>query len=276
VSDFTIKFWGTRGSIACPGKPYLRFGGETACLEVVCGERRLVFDAGSGIRRLGERLAGTPEALDLDLFITHTHFDHICGISFFAPLYNPENTIRLWAGHFQDRNCGLRDVLDAFMCTPFFPVTPDAFVARHDYVRFEAGERLEPHPGIVIDTLPLNHFGGCTGYRINYGERSISLVTDTEHPAEGHDERIVDFIRDTDLFIYDTMYEDCDFPAKRGWGHSTWQEGVWLADAADAKQLLLFHHDPTSTDEHMDRIVADAAAARPGTIAARDGLVIEL
>jgi ribonuclease BN (tRNA processing enzyme) len=88
--------------------------------------------------------------------------------------------------------------------------------------------------------------------------------------------RVVEFIRDTDLFIYDTMYEDSDFPAKQGWGHSTWQEGVRLADMADAKQLLLFHHDPVSTDERMDRIVADASAARPGTIAARDGLVIEL
>ena len=272
TSDFFVKFWGVRGSIACPGPRTVRYGGNTSCVEVRCGGRLLIFDAGTGLRDLGNHLAGDGP-VEAELYLTHTHFDHICGLPFFAPLYTAGNRIGLYAGHLTPET-ELKQVLMEMMMAPLFPIPPTAFKADVSYSDFSAGAVLSPGGGITLRTAPLNHPNRSTGYRIEYGGRSICYVTDTEHEAGKRDQNVLKLIRGADIAIYDATYSDEDYPRYRGYGHSTWQEGVRLADAAGVKTLVLFHHEPNRDDDRMDGIAAAAEKARPGTVVAREGMVL--
>jgi phosphoribosyl 1,2-cyclic phosphodiesterase len=271
-TDFHVKFWGVRGSIACPGPRTVRYGGNTSCIEIRCGGRLLIFDAGTGLRGLGNCLIGNG-AVDAELYLTHTHFDHICGLPFFAPLYSAGNKIRLAAGHLVPET-DLRRVLMEMMIAPLFPIPPSAFKADVEFRDFSSGDVLKPGDGITIRTAPLNHPNRATGYRIVYGGRSICYVTDTEHEDGKRDTHIVDLIRGADMVIYDSTYSDEEYPRYRGFGHSTWQEGMRLVDAAAAKTLVIFHHDPNHDDDQMDAIAAAAEKVRPGTVVAREGMVL--
>lgn len=272
LSDFFVRFWGVRGSIASPGPQTVRYGGNTSCLEVRCGDHLLIFDAGTGLRNLGASLDGDG-TIDADLYLTHTHFDHICGLPFFAPLYTAGNRVRLAAGHLLPET-NLRKVLVEMMMAPLFPIPPAAFRADVSYRDFATGDTLSPRDGITIRTAPLNHPNRATGYRIEHGGRAICYVTDTEHVVGERDANIVGLIRDADLVIYDSTYSDAEYPKYEGYGHSTWQEGVRLADAAGVKTLVIFHHDPGHDDDHMDMIATDAERMRAGTVVASEGMVL--
>ncbi len=269
---FNVRFWGVRGSIACPGESHRRYGGNTSCLEVRCDEHLLVFDAGTGLRLLGDMLAAE-NGLSGDLLLTHTHLDHIVGLPFFAPFYNPETRFRLWAGHLQPE-LTLREAISHFMMAPLFPVPPEIFAGNITFHDFSAGETLEPQPGVKLRTALLNHPNGATGYRIDFDGRSVCYVTDTEHTEGRLDENILGLIEGADIMIYDSSFTDEEYPRYKGWGHSTWQEGVRLCDQAGVKQLVIFHHDPTHDDAFMDQVAREAEVARPGTLVAREGMVL--
>jgi phosphoribosyl 1,2-cyclic phosphodiesterase len=272
---FTVRFWGVRGSIACAGPETLRYGGNTSSLEVRCGDRLLLFDAGTGIRYLGNRLL-RDAPLDADLYLTHTHFDHVCGLPFFRPLFQPENTFRLWAGHLGGR-ASLKTVLWQFMMAPLFPVRPEAFRANVTYNDFSAGDTLRPSPEIALRTTALNHPDGAVGYRLEFAGRSMCYLTDTEHVAGAPDRNILALIAGADIVIYDSMYTDQEWGAGHvGWGHSTWQEAVRLCRSAGAKRLVVFHHNPDHDDDMLDAIAREVEAALPGSILAREGLELVL
>ena len=271
---FSVKFWGVRGSIACSGPRTARYGGNTSSIEVRCGERVLLFDAGTGFRYLGHALASSGP-LDADLFLTHTHFDHVAGLPFFKPFFQPENRFRLWAGHLGERMT-LRRVLGEFMMSPLFPVPPQVFRARMEYREFRAGETLKPAPDVAVRTIALNHPDGATGYRVDYGGRSLCYLTDTEHVPGAPDRNILELIAGADLVIYDSMYTDAEYETYTGWGHSTWQEGVRLCREAGAKRLCVFHHDPEHDDDMLDGIALEVERQMPGSVVAKDGLVLNL
>ncbi|MBI1942369.1 MAG: MBL fold metallo-hydrolase [Betaproteobacteria bacterium] len=273
TGNFLVRFWGVRGSIAAPGPATARYGGNTSSIEVRCGDRLILLDAGTGLRYLGIRLlAETP--LEADLFFTHTHFDHVCGLPFFKPFFQPQNGFRLWAGHLAG-GMTLQRVLREFMMAPLFPVPPEVFRARMEYRDFRAGDTLAPAPGIVVRTAPLNHPDGATGYRIEYGGKSVCYITDTEHVPGTPDRNVLALIAGADICIYDSMYTDEEYAQSYvGWGHSTWQEAVRLAKAAGVRQLVVFHHDPDHDDERLDAIAREVEAALPGALLAREGLVL--
>lgn len=273
--DHFVRFWGVRGSIACPGPTTKRYGGNTSCLEIRCGDTILIFDAGTGLRELGLALDAEADGMPLDgnLFFTHTHLDHVCGLPFFSSLYNPRNRFTFHAGHLTPER-QLRDVLCSMMMPPLFPVPLDIFTADITFTDFVAGSAMEPSTGVSVRTAPLNHPNGATGYRIEYDGKAICYVTDTEHSGDGLDDRVLDLIRDADIFVYDATYTDAEYADHVGWGHSTWEEGVRLADAAGVRTYVPFHHDPSHDDAFMDRVAAAAEARRPGTIVAREGLVL--
>ena len=271
-SDYTVRFWGVRGSIACPGPDTVRYGGNTSCVEIRCGEHLMVFDGGTGLRLLGNELMRARRPADLDLFYSHTHFDHICGLPFFAPCYDGRSKIRIWAGHLNGK--GIEAVLNNMMIAPLFPIPMGIFTANIQFVDFAAGAALTPHPGVRITTGPLNHPNDATGYRIEYGGKVVAYITDTEHLPGGRDPNVLKLVDAADVMIYDASYTDAEFPEHKNWGHSTWEEGVRLADAARVGTLVIFHHDPGHDDAFMDQVAADAAIARPGTIVAQEGLVL--
>ncbi|HEY1299790.1 MAG TPA: MBL fold metallo-hydrolase [Stellaceae bacterium] len=271
-SDFSVRFWGVRGSIACPGPDTVRYGGNTSCVEIRCGDHLMLFDGGTGLRLVGNELMRSGEPPELDLFYSHTHFDHVCGLPFFAPCYDSRSQIRIWAGHLN--GIGIETVLRNMMIAPLFPIPMGIFTAKVRFVDFAAGATLAPHPDIRLVTAPLNHPNGATGYRIEFAAKAVAYVTDTEHRPDGPDRNVLALADHADVMIYDATYTDAEYPKHKDWGHSTWQEGVRLADAAQVSTLVLFHHDPGHDDTFMDRIAADAAAARPGTIVAQEGLVL--
>ncbi len=257
----------------------MRYGGNTSCLEVTAGGRRLIFDAGTGIRPLGVDLARqTP--IDIDIYFTHTHLDHISGLTFFAPLFGKGNAVRLWAGHLEPPYT-LKNVVSNLMKAPLYPVSLEVFQARVEFKEFQSGQQLACGE-IAMRTAPLNHPNGATGYRVEFGGKSICYITDTEHRGDGPDKTIVELCRGADVMIYDSSYTDEEYALFRGWGHSTWQEGVRIADAAQVGTLAIFHHDPNHDDAFMDGVAREAALARPGTapnglprvIVAHEGLTI--
>ena len=257
-----VRFWGVRGSISCAGPEYVRYGGNTSCLEVTAGGRRLIFDAGTGIRTLGLELA-RQAPLDIDIYFTHTHLDHLSGLTFFAPLFDRRNSVRMWAGHLEPPY-NLKKVVSNLMQAPIYPVTLEIFQASVSFIEFAAGDTLSCGP-VKMHTAPLNHPNGATGYRIEHGGKSICYITDTEHREGGLDQTIVELCRGADLMIYDSSYTDDEYPRYKGWGHSTWQEGMRVADAAGVGTLAIFHHDPSHDDAFMDDVAKKAAALRPGS-----------
>jgi phosphoribosyl 1,2-cyclic phosphodiesterase len=272
ADDFYVRFWGVRGSIASASPNTTRYGGNTVAVEVRCGKHMLMIDCGSGARFLGNELCDAAP-LEMDIFLSHTHYDHINGLPFFGPLFDKRNFCRINAGHLLPERT-LKDVLADFMKSPFFPVPPAVFGARIEYLDFTAGATFEPRPNVRVRTAPLNHPDRATGYRIEYAGHAICYVSDTEHPAEGIDGKIAKLIQGADIVIYDAMYTEAQYDRCRGWGHSTWQAGVELCAAAGAKTLVLFHHNPDNDDNAMDAIAREVDRARPGSLVAREGMVL--
>jgi phosphoribosyl 1,2-cyclic phosphodiesterase len=270
--DFYVRFWGVRGSIPCPGPETVRYGGNTSCLEVRCGERLLILDAGTGLRLLDEALQDKAP-IDADLLMTHTHLDHVNGWPYFRSLLNPETRVRAWAGHLKTPH-SLDQVLDRFLQDPATPVHTGNVRARIDWRHYTAGDTLDLGDGIRVRTAPLNHPNDACGYRIDYAGATICYITDTEHVPGHPDRNVLGLISGADIVIYDATYTDEEFPNFVTWGHSTWQEGVRLADAAGVKTLVIFHHDPGHDDDMMDIIAADAEDERPGTLVAREGMTL--
>jgi len=274
-AHFSVRFWGVRGSIPCAGRETLKYGGNTACVEIRCGERILIFDAGSGIRQLGQSLASERRSTQFDLFFSHYHIDHIMGLPFFAPLYSSDCAVTLWGARTSPGH-GIEQALNGLMNEPLFPVRLGDLQARVTIRDFHAGETLKPEPDIALRTADLHHPGGATGYRVEYAGKSIAYLSDTELPDGTIAPGILAMAHDADLLILDCTYTDQELPLHRGWGHASWQQGVKLANASNAKRLCLFHHDPGHDDAFMDAVANEATAARLGTTVASEGMSIDL
>ena len=272
ADDFLVRIWGARGSLpACSGQAS-SFGCATPCVEVRCGSRVFVLDAGSGCYPLGQRmLAG--ESRQFDLLFTHCHYDHIEGLPFFRPLHSSGWTGRIWSGHLGGRMT-TEEMVTRYMREPFFPVGPGCFTADVKFNDFTAGEVIEAGDGVTIRTLALNHPGGAVGYRIEYRGRSFCLITDTEHVPGVPDQGILAFIAGADAVVYDSAYSDNEFKAYLGYGHSTWQEGMRLCDAAGADHFIAFHHQPEKTDATLEAVDAELRRLRANSRLAREAMVI--
>lgn len=271
----TVKFWGVRGSIACPSPDHVVYGGNTSCIAVTTDTGLVIFDAGTGIRALGREVMA--RGLDgAHLFFTHTHWDHINGFPFFAPAYNPAFRLDIHGPVQEGSPRGIRHVLTGQMETPNFPVPLAAMRGIVSYEDFEVGSVFTPLDGVTLRTRPLRHPNGACGYRLETGGRAVAYITDTEHTPGSPDDNVLALMEGADLVIYDCTYTDAEFPSKVGWGHSTWQEGIRLARAAGVRRLAIFHHDPEHTDDVMAAIEAEAATVWDGAVVARDGMEIQL
>lgn len=277
----SIRFWGVRGSIATPGPQTAGVGGNTSSVEVRCGDAVLVLDAGTGARALGDRLA-REGVRDVALLFSHLHWDHIQGLPFFAPAWIPGTQLVIHgAASTSTPGLSLRESIARQMMPPHFPVRLEDMRADLAFAEIEPGRSARLAGGeVTLRASRLNHPGGVLGWRIEHAGRSVVYATDTEHYA-CPDPHLVALARGADVLIYDAMYTEDEYagrigPSKVGWGHSTWEAGVAVADAAGVGQLVLFHHDPTRDDDAVRALEREAAARRAGTIAAREGMAIEL
>lgn len=260
-----LTFWGVRGSVPTPVAENLGFGGNTACLTIRYDDQALlIFDGGTGIRALGSSLTNNAE---FHLFLTHFHWDHIQGIPFFAPMQHPDSTATI---HSSADPADLERILTAQMKPPYYPVVmPDGLRYRKNVGPTQVGDT-------VIRPFPLHHPNGATGYRIESPHASIVYASDHEHGDPSADAVLRDYAHGADILIYDAQYTPEEYEPRRGWGHSTWREGVQLARSAQVKQLILFHHDPARRDREIDAIVTEAQAEFRNSAAAREGWSIKL
>jgi phosphoribosyl 1,2-cyclic phosphodiesterase len=279
-----IKFWGTRGSIATPGPDTVKFGGNTACVEIVSNTgKRVVIDAGTGIRALGDELVQTGQPVHLTLLLTHTHWDHILGMAFFKPVYMETTVLNIdgcpkafW---------GLANIFDDRKGNGFFPVAFDELKARIRHLEKIPYNSL--HLGdLTIDGIETNHPQGGMGFKIRENGRCLVFLTDNELAADAplgrQPEDFALFAQGCDLLIHDAQYLPEEIEAHRGWGHSSFADAVNLAIMAKIPQLILFHHDPGRTDREIKEIEVRARKlikAKKGSLkvsAAREGETILL
>ncbi len=270
---FRVKFWGVRGSIPCPSPYHVKYGGNTSCIELLLGDQRIIFDAGTGLRPLGRSIM-KGENNEAHLLLTHTHWDHVCGFPFFQPAFNPNFQLHVKAGHLVGTK--LRTVLREQMMAPLFPIPLEVMCAQLSFEDFTAGDHFSLGRGIEVRTCALNHPNNATGYRIEFGGRSVCYITDTEHFPDRIDHTILNIIDGADVVIYDATYTDEEYPQHVGWGHSTWQEAVKLADAGRIKELILFHHEPEHVDGFMEMIEKEAAKRFERVQAARESMELIL
>ncbi len=275
ADKFTINFWGVRGSIACPGAYTVRYGGNTPCVEMLVDGYRLIFDAGTGIHVLGQSLL-SHLPVSGHLFFSHSHWDHIQGFPFFSPAFMEGNEFDIYGGVIP-QGVTIEHRLHDQMTQPNFPVPLQVMGANLRFHNLDYGDRVELGDVTVLTGL-LNHPGGAMGYRISWQDYAVAYITDTEHLSTGLDRHVLDLADRADVLIYDSTYtdEEYDHPltSKVGWGHSTWQEAVKIAQAAQVKKLVIFHHDPSHDDDFMDGIQLQATKAFPQAIVAQEGMRI--
>jgi phosphoribosyl 1,2-cyclic phosphodiesterase len=260
VMPFTIRFWGVRGSIPTPGQATNKYGGNTACTELRCGDQLLILDAGTGIRALGLALLREFQKKPIKghIFVGHTHWDHIQGFPFFAPAFSPDNEFTIYSLRGAEKP--LHKIFRGQMDSDYFPVALNEMRAQLNFSELQSEVQLG---GIRVSFIFLNHPGLAIGFRVDFGGRSLVYLSDHEtfgrltqngpvpNPLDIEIER---FAENADLLISEAQYTEEEYVQKKGWGHSTFVDALERASRANVKRLSIFHHDPAHDDAFMDRI----------------------
>ncbi len=276
----TLRFWGVRGSTPTVDKATWRYGGNTACVELTTpAGARVILDCGTGLRMLGRHLeaAEEPEQHEPHIFVTHYHWDHIQGIPFFSPLYAEQNRFHFYS--FRSEYLGegsLKRVFEAQMAYPYFPVDLKAMCAKREFTEVSGGDQFQV-PGARVTARWLNHPQGCLGFRFETSAGTVVYATDNEPGNPTLDKSLLDLAAGADIFINDAQFSpELLATTRKGWGHSSWLEGVRIAETVGVKNLVLFHHDPDSTDKTVDGILRHARGQFTNVWAAAEGMVMTL
>jgi phosphoribosyl 1,2-cyclic phosphodiesterase len=276
----TLRFWGVRGSTPTVDKATWRYGGNTPCVELTTpAGARVILDCGTGLRMLGRHLEATEEGGEHEphIFVTHYHWDHIQGIPFFSPLYSEENRFHFYSFRSEYLGAGsLKRVFEAQMAHPYFPVDLAAMCAKREFVEVTGGDEISV-PGARVTARWLHHPQGCLGFRFETSAGTVVYATDNEPGNPQLDRSLLELAAGADIFINDAQFTPEQLATTRkGWGHSTWEEGVKVAQEVGVKNLVLFHHDPDSTDKAVDSVLREARGRFPNVWAAAEGMVMTL
>ncbi len=282
-SSTAVRFWGVRGSIPCPDRDKLGYGGNTSCVQVDIPDSKdyLILDSGSGIRLLGNEIVATGHERHGHIFITHAHWDHIQGFPFFRPIYEKGNSLSIHMPRQQIGDC--KTVLTTQFSPTYFPVTVEMLNADIQYVTQEP--ELQRYKGYAVEFMLSNHPVETAAYKLHVGGKTLVYAPDNELPPAGaaggnaFRDRFMAFIRGCDVLIHDANYDRDTYPNRIGWGHSAWEDVVEMAMETGVRRLFLTHHDPNATDEHLHarEIALRAYADRFDELKlAREGMVFSL
>jgi phosphoribosyl 1,2-cyclic phosphodiesterase len=252
-----IRCWGARGAIPVSGQEYLKYGGDTTCIEIrTKGDEIIIVDAGSGIRRLGNRLH-SENRHEYHMIFTHAHWDHLIGFPFFKPLHSRKTLIKMTGCPFAQ--VSIKEMISRVMRPPNFPVKYSDLRAQIDYgdtcdTSFTIGS-------VTVDPIPLSHPNFGNGYKFTEDGKTFVFITDNEltfkHPGGLDYEDYLRFSANSDLLVHDAEYSDKDYKIKKEWGHTAYKDALKLAMEANAKKFVLFHHNKERTDKDLDLIVSD-------------------
>ncbi|MDR1468281.1 MAG: MBL fold metallo-hydrolase [Spirochaetaceae bacterium] len=273
-----VRVWGARGSISVAREDTVVYGGHTTCVEIRAGERLIIVDAGSGIRSLGKSLMAQEKGpVDADIFLSHTHLDHIAGLLMFEPFFKKKNVFRIHGPRSRSGKA-IKDTIEAFFVHDYWPIGISSLTAATEWRDLEEGT-YDMGGGLTVKTLLLEHPAPVLGYRFEYGGKSVALVFDHESYAPGN-ARVIPFLQGADLVVFDSQYtEEEYFNGKQGWGHSSFEGAIATTEKAGVKKtLLFFHHDPDRTDEALAAL--EKKYAKKSTIehvyAAKENAVYEV
>lgn len=272
--QFIARFWGVRGSVPAPGACTVRYGGNTACVEVLVGGEQLIFDAGTGLRVLGKYLHDRQHRVQARLFFTHTHWDRIQGFPFFLPAFEARNRLDIYGAPAQN-GASIKQRLTGQMLRPNFMVPMQAMQATMEFHNISAGSVLEFND-IVIETVSLNRHTSSLGYRISWGNRSLVYATDTDSNQTDIDPNLVYLAANADVLIFDGSYADMAHGKAPQSSFIPWEMGVKVAQASQSKQLVMFHHDPYHDDNQLDQLEVKIQGYFPRTMLAKEGMVLQL
>jgi len=278
-----VKFYGTRGSIPVCGPKFQKFGGNTTCLQLKIKEtnRIVILDAGTGIRELGKDfLKSGHEQDDIYISFTHFHWDHIQGFPFFAPAFVKGQKINILALGWGRRIKSLEDIFKTQMRKEYFPIQLEKMGAQFNFMLLEETKKIfEPRSKnpkqVIVTTNKHKHPGGAYGYRYERDKKVLVFCTDIEH-GDTIDENVVEFVRDADLLIHDAQYTDQELNHKKGWGHSSYNQAIEVAERAGVKMLALTHHDPDHDDEFLQKMEKNCQQRFKNCFLAREKMEIEV
>lgn len=270
-----VTFWGARGTFPASGQHVTRYGGDTMCIELEVRGARLILDAGSGLRALGAKLDGQSGPSTAHIILSHLHLDHVIGLPHFAPFWRKDARVLI---HAPLENVGddPQATLLSVLQPPLFPIEVGDLPAAIALKEYRIGARLFPAPNVHVSTFPVSHQGACAGIVVETGAAKLAYVTDHEHGDANADNRVAAAIEGADLLIYDATFTDAEWGAHRGWGHSTWEEGVRLKRRAGVKLLALAHHHPDRTDAQLDAAGEAASGLCSNVFFARQGLSLNV
>lgn len=274
ANPLRVGFWGVRGSVPCPGLDYAEFGGNTSCVTVECGDQLLIFDAGSGIRPLGNS-AALATRRNASLFFSHFHHDHIVGFPFFGPIFMAGFQLTIHAAR-RPGAASVHAVLNAALSSPYLPDLMPIVEPQCVFRDFVVGDNLQVDSAVRVRTHDLCHPGGATAYRVESGSRSMAYITDHE-TATAENDALRGFVEGCDVLIFDSMFDERIDADKPRWGHSTVQEGLALARDAGCAQFVAFHHNPNYPDSVMrdlDAWLLDQSGVK--AFAAREGMYLTI
>ncbi|MCH7520905.1 MAG: MBL fold metallo-hydrolase [Candidatus Marinimicrobia bacterium] len=270
-----LRFWGVRGSIPTSDPYQDNFGGNTSCVEITSADGTLIIlDSGTGIRKHGNDIARKHDsAYDIHLFLSHTHWDHIIGFPFFAPIHQPHAHITIYGP--KRANDSLEHTIYGLFQAPYFPLVSSDIKAKLTFVELDEGQ-LRFSQDNTVHFAPHPHPNGALTYRLDIGGQVITYVTDIEHTKERLVPSVVELSRNADILIHDCHFNEDDLPTHRAWGHSSWEECVQVALKAKVKQLFLYHFSPNYSDNDILDMERLARAKFPKTAAAHQSMTLEI
>ena len=269
-----IRFWGTRGSFPAARKDTVKYGGHTSCVEIRTSDNQLIIlDMGTGLLDLGNSLMSEENyPKEAHVFISHYHWDHIFGFLGFTPLFDPNFTFNMYG---KKDPMTPNEIMKYIQNPTFWPIDMSMLNAKinlHEVTK----EELIINNNIKVTFALHDHPNGANTYRFDINGTIIVYATDCEHPENTLNENVINQARNADILIHDAQYTDKELPNHKGWGHSSWQQAIGVAKKANAKQLILYHHDPYRSDDALSKIEKEAQLIFPNTVAAKQGSTISI